>query len=140
MAKYVFEVIDAAKAAKTRKEKIEILKKNESWALKDVLRGTLDPVVKWDLPTDEAPPYEASDDYNHPSNLLRENTKFKYFVRGPISQQLMKAKRESIFIGLLEAVHPADARLLVDMINKKPFKDGITPALVNEAFPELIKG
>ena len=50
-----------------------------------------------------------------------------------------KFKREKIFLGLLESVHPKDAELVVGMINKKLPVDGITKNVVKEAFPNLIK-
>lgn len=138
MAKYIFEVIEAAKSAKTKAEKIKILRSNESWALKDVLRGTLDKAIKWDLP-EGTPPYTPNDGHNSPSNLLKQNKQFKYFVYGTVSKQLPKYKRESIFIALLESIHPKDAELVVSMINKEKFGGGITANLVNEAFPDLVK-
>jgi hypothetical protein len=47
-------------------------------------------------------------------------------------------KRESIFVGLLEAIDPKDALLVISMINKeKP--EGITRNIVQEAFPGLLK-
>lgn len=135
--KYIYEVIDAAKEAKTKKEKIRILKENESWALKDVLKGTLDPKIQWELPGGVVP-YEPAEEYNHPSNLLKENVKFKYFVKGGPARDMANVKREMIFIGILEGIHPADALLLVSMINKESFGGGITAKLVNEAFVGLV--
>ena len=41
-----------------------------------------------------------------------------------------------MFIGLLEAIHPKDAELVVQMINKQKV-DGITKNVVMEAFPTL---
>jgi len=138
MRKFVYEVINEAKSKKTRKEKIQVLKDNETWALKDVLKGTLDENIQWLLPTGAAPPYEANDGHNAPTNLLKENKKFRYFVKGGPAQEMHQLKRERIFIELLEGIHPEDALLLIDMINKKPFGGGITSKLVNEAFPGLI--
>lgn len=139
MKKYIFEVINEVKNAKTKKDKIEILKKNESWALKDVLKGTLDPKIDWLLPKGDSVPYTPNEGHNAPSNLLRKNVDFKYFVKGnPTYANMLKIKRETLFIGLLEAIHPSDAELVVSMINKKPFGGGITPKLVNEAFPNLV--
>jgi len=135
--KYVFEVLEDVVKAKTRQDKIQILKKNESWALKDILKGTLDPKIEWDLPAG-TPPYTASDPHNAPSNLLKRNKQFKYFVKGGPARDLPKYKRESIFIGLLEAIHPKDAELVVSMINKQKPGKGITAKLVNEAFPNLV--
>ena len=46
-------------------------------------------------------------------------------------------KREAVFIGLLESIHPQDAKHVVDMINKTAPK-GVTKAVVTMAFPELL--
>lgn len=135
---FVHEVIEAASKKKTKEEKIQVLKQNESWALKDILRGTYDAAVQWNIPQGE-PPFTRNQQHNAPSNLLRENTKFKYFVKGGPGDQMPKFKREKIFIGLLESIHPKDAELVVGMINKSFPVKGITKNLVKEAFPNLIK-
>ena len=49
-----------------------------------------------------------------------------------------KFKRERLFIGMLEGIHPKDAELVVGMINKKPPK-GVTRKLVEETFPGLLQ-
>ena len=137
MKQFVWEVIEAVQKAKKKDDKIRILKENETWALKDILRGTMDSKVQWNLP--EGPvPFTRNDGHNAPSNLLKENIKFKYFVAGGEGEKMLKPKRENIFIGMLEGIHPLDADLVVGMINKQKIK-GITKALANEAFPNLIK-
>ena len=50
MALLPHEVFAKLKAAKNKKERVEILKENESWALKDIIRGSMDPTVEWNLP------------------------------------------------------------------------------------------
>lgn len=137
--KLVHEVIDLARNKRSKAEKIEVLQQNESWALKDILRGTFDDSVEWNLPKGEAPPYTASEEHNAPANLLRQNTQFKYFVKGGPGDKMPKFKREKIFLGLLESVHPKDAELVIGMINKKLPVNGITKNVVKEAFPNLIK-
>ncbi len=97
----------------------------------------MDSKVEWNLP-EGSPPYQASAAHNHPTNLLRENSKFKYFVKGGPGDKMPKYKREQIFIGMLEGVHPEDAKLVVSMINKKKLT-GITRPVVEEAFPGLLK-
>ena len=62
---------------------------------------------------------------------------FKYFVKGGVGDTLPKFKREQIFIGILEGVHPEDAKLVVNMINKKKIP-GISRPVVEEAFPKLL--
>jgi hypothetical protein len=133
----VSEVIEAAAKAPKKADKIKILKDNETWAVKDVLRGMYDESVVWNLPPGE-PPYQPTEAHNAPANLQRENTKFAYLVSGGKGDSLPAVKRESIFIGMLEGVHPDDAKILIKMINKEKMK-GITRNVINEAFPALLR-
>lgn len=137
MKQFVYEVLDEVNSKKKKADRIKILKENETWALKDILRGSIDKTIKWNLPEGE-PPYTPSEEHNAPTNLLRENTKFRYFAKGGPGDQLPGFKRENLFIGLIEGVHPKDAQLVIDMINKKVPK-GITREIVKEAFPGLLQ-
>jgi hypothetical protein len=138
MSKRVYEVIEEAQKKRTKAGKIDVFRNNDSWALRDVLRGTFDTSIEWNLPPGE-PPYEPAESHNHPTELTRENTKFKYFIRGfRVSESMSTIKRESLFIGLLEGVHPDDAKLVIDMTNKTAPKY-ITRQIVEEAFPDLLK-
>lgn len=134
----IHEVIENVSKKKTKEEKISLLKQHETWALKDILRGTFDSSVEWNIPQGN-PPFTKNQEHSVPSNLLRENTKFKFFLKGGPGDTMPKFKREKIFIGLLESIHPKDAELVVGMINKSLPVKGITKNLVKEAFPNLIK-
>ena len=49
-------------------------------------------------------------------------------------------KRENIFISILESVHPEDAKVVINMINKEwPYKSGISKPVIDEAFPGLVR-
>ena len=133
---FVYEVLDKAGKARKKEQKVKILIENESWALKDVLRGTYDSKVHWMLPGGE-PPYTANKPESAPSNLLKRNTDFTYFVHGGDGTKLPPYKREAIFIGLIEAIHPEDAKVVINMINKEKIH-GITRNIVEEAFPGLL--
>lgn len=135
--KYVYEAIEEVQKAKTKADKVDKLKKNDSWALKDILRGTYDSTVKWLLPPGE-PPYTPNDGHNAPSNLLKRNKEFAYFAKGGPGGKLPAYKREKIFIGLIESIDPKDARLVISMINKEKLK-GITRPVIEEAFPGLLQ-
>ena len=135
---YVFEILEEAANAKTRADKIAVLKKHENnWALKDVLRGTFDEAVKWNLPGGKAP-YEPAPENSHPSNLSQHNKKCAFFIPNGPGAKMASVKREKIFLDILESIHPKDAELLEGMINKKMVVKGITKKLVQEAFPKLI--
>ena len=132
----VFEVIDLVRKARTKDKKVELLKKHESWALKDIIKGSMDEKIIWNLPEGQ-PPYTPATAHHHPANLLRENTKFKYFVKGGQGDKMPKYKREQIFLGILEGIHPEDAKVVLSMINKEKLK-GLSKPVVEEAFPNLL--
>ena len=134
--KYVFEVLEEARKCRTKEQKVKVLQDNESFALKDILQGSLDEKVIWNLPQGE-PPYKPSDPHNHPSSWFRRNMDLKYFVKGGVGDKMPSFKREALFIGLIESIHPQDAKHVVNMINKTAPK-GITKAIVKDAFPNLI--
>lgn len=134
----VFEILEKYQKAKTKKEKIKVLKENDIMPLLDVLRGIFDSQIQWNLP-DGVPPYTPSSEESPPSSLLRQHLKFKYFVKGlRESNSINPIRRERMFIDILEAVHPKDAEILVSMINKKSPVKGLTKAIVKEVFPTLI--
>lgn len=133
----VYEIIEKVAAAKTREDKIIILRQyHNNWALKDILRGTYDDKIQWNLPGGK-PPFDPADEHTHPSSLTQHNKKFMYFVKGLQGDQMTAVKREKIFLDIIETVHPKDAELMLGMINKKSIK-GVTKKIVEEAFPDLI--
>ena len=135
----VHEILQKVSQSKTRKERVDLLKTHDTIALKDVLRGTYDDVIQWNLPIG-TPPYTPNRPESTPSSLHRQHRYFKYFVKGlRESENLNKIRRERMFIEMLESVHPQDAELLLCMINKKQLVKGLTKKLVQEAFPNLIQ-
>ena len=137
MAQYVFEILEDVAKQRSKNDKVKILKNNESWALKDIIRGSMDTSVVWNLPGG-TPPYTASPAHYHPANLSKEHRNFKYFVKGGPGDKLPKVKREQMFIGILEGVHPEDAKLVISMINKNKLT-GLSRPIVEEAFPKLLQ-
>jgi hypothetical protein len=136
MAKYVFEVLDEMNKKRHKSEKVNVLKQNDSQALRDIIFGAMSEKIIWNLPEGE-PPYTPSEPHNAPANFLRERAKLLYLVKGGKGDRMQKFKRERLFIELLEGIHPNDARLVIDMVNKKTPK-GITKPIVQEAFPGLL--
>ena len=132
----IWEVLEAAAKERKNSDRITLLQHYKCSALTDVLRGFYDKRVQFDLPKGEAPPYSATDE-SPPSNLMRKNIMFKYFVKGtPDCRTLGQIKKEKLFVQLLESVHIKDSQLLVSMINKEKIR-GISSKLVLEAFPGL---
>ena len=138
MTLQIFEVIDDAIAAKSKADKIQVLRDNETWALKDLLRGTYDDTVSWLLPTGD-PPFKGPEEHNAPKSLHTIHKDFIYLVKGGKGEGMQTFRREKMFIDMLEVVPPGDAKLLLLMKDKKQLGKGLTKKLVEEAFPNLIQ-
>ena len=132
----IYEILEAAGKARSKAEKIKILKDHDSWALRDVLRASYDLKVEFLIPDGE-PPYTPNKPESIPSNLLRKNVDFKYIIKGGIREDMPSFKREKIYIGLLESIHPEDAKVVINLVNRKKPGNGITEKVVKEAFPNL---
>lgn len=137
MTKRIHEIIELVSKAKTREEKISLLKQHETQALKDVLVGAYHSKVEWNLPPGR-PPFEAAEERSVPSNLLKQTRKFNDLIKGGTGDNLPAFKRENIFIRLIEQIHPDDAELLLKMVAKKQLAKGLTKKIVEEAFPGLV--
>lgn len=132
----IFQVLEQASALKSTEEKINFLRANNSPALLLILKYALDPTIVWDLP-EGAPPYKPCPYPAQEMRLMAESRRLYLFIKGG-NPNLTKLKRESLYIELLESIHPDDAVLLNAAKDKKiPYK-GITSKLVKETFPGLI--
>jgi len=134
-------IFQSVAKAKTKKEKIEILRANSSSTLKAILGYTYDPNVKWLLP-EGTPPYKQLVDHADAGITLQTEAKrFYLFVEGITSTQrnLTPARREQLFLQTLEALHPDECKILIGMKDRKLPYRGLTRKLVAEAFPNLAK-
>jgi hypothetical protein len=134
----VSEIIQRVSNAKTRDEKIEILRHYDTPALRAVLIWNFEDNVESALPEGEVP-YTANDapiGTEH-TRLLHEWRKFNYFVKNV--SNITPMKREMMFIQLLEALHKSEAELLCLMKDKQVHKRyKLTKAVVKEAFPDIV--
>jgi len=133
------EILTKVGSAKTKAEKIDILRDYNTLALRNVLKGNFDDSIQFLLPEGD-PPFKEANQNTPPSNLRKQSPKFRYFVVGGPGERMPKMKVEGMFIKLLEAIPPSEAKVVLLMKDKKlstEFK-GITKKLVEEAFPGLI--
>ena len=137
-AKQVFEILEEAAKKRAKKDKVNALKEYNIMPLRDVLQGTFDDKIQWNLPTGPVP-FTPSSEESPPNSLLKAHLNFKYFVKGlRESSRLTNVKREKMFIDMCESIHPRDAEVIIAMINKESPVKGITKNIVKEAFPDLI--
>jgi hypothetical protein len=130
------EFLEKVGNLKKSQDKIDMLKANDTFALRTILQATYDPSVKFLLPTG-APPYKKNDLVDQEHILHREASHIRYFVEG-FHPNLAQNKREMMFVQFLERLAPADAELLCNIKDKTPIK-GIKLEHVIEAMPGLIK-
>lgn len=133
----VSEVIQRVSNAKTRDEKIEILRHYDNIALRSILIWNFDSRVESAIPEGEVPytPNDAPIGTEH-SRLTHEWKKFNHFVKGV--NNLTQTKREVLFIQLCEALHSSEAELLCLTKDKQLHKRyKITKAVVKDAFPDI---
>lgn len=141
--KFLHEVFEDIGNSENRAEAVEKLNAynvklspRDAMGMRDVIKGALDPKVIWRLPTNR-PPFRACEEHNAPSNVFRETVKFRYLVEGTRESMPQANKRERMFVGMLESVHPKDAEILVAMIQKQTPVGGfkhLTETTVRQAF------
>jgi hypothetical protein len=138
----IAEILNMVSLAKTKEEKIKILKTHNSLALRDVIRASFDDSIVFLLPEGK-PPFKThlSNEGISPTDLKRSTTQFTYFVKGGKGSALTQARREKMFIALLEGIDPADAEVVCAMKEKKLQEKfpGISKDLVKEVWPKLIR-
>jgi hypothetical protein len=135
----VFEVFEEYKKAESREDRLEVLKKySDHYAFRDILRGTFDDSLEFNLP-EGRPPFTPNKPESAPTTLLKAHREFGLYVHGGNGDNLPAYKRENKFIQLLEGIHPEDAEYVLKMVAKKPPVRYITKKIVQEAFPNLIR-
>ena len=132
----ISEILDKVSKAKTKQNKIALLKEHDSQALRMVIKASFDPKIKWALPDGEVPfkRNEAPAGTEH-SVLAYESRKLYHYIRGG-NGDLSQSKRETMFVQMLEGLHESEADVLVaakDGVLHQMYK-GLSANVVKEAF------
>lgn len=140
MTKLVPEILDLVEKAKTKQEKIDLLRQHDCQAMRGLMRLNFDPNFNFDLPEGE-PPFRKDTDkpigYNE-ANLHTEIRRFYIWLQP--QPGLNKIKKESLFIELLEGIHHTEADILLlckEKNLKKKYKT-VKEDLIREAYPTLL--
>ena len=135
---FVHEVLEQISKQRTKAKKVELLKEYRSDALVSLLIWNFDDTVISMLPDGEVP-YERSSvplGTDHTS-LRKEYRNLYHFVKGG-NDGLSKTRRESMFIQMLEGLHPTEADILC-LVKDKQLQTvyKINRALIEEAYPDI---
>ena len=132
------EVLQKVSNAKTKAQKIKILKELRTDALVSILIWNYDDSVKSMLPEGDVPytPNDAPVGTEH-TRLLQEYRKLFHFVKGG-NDSLQRTTRERMFIQMLEGLSSAEASLICLVKDKKLQKKyKVTKACIDEAYPDI---
>ena len=135
----ISEILRKVSNAKTKKEKVDLLRKHNTPALRQLLIINFDDSLVCLMPEGDVPytPNDAPVGTDH-TRLEQEYRGLYRFFKGG-QDKLPSLKRESMFVQLLEGLSAEEAELLVlvkdGRLNEKYKR--ITKAVVSEAFPSI---
>tara|TARA_R100000773_G_scaffold8879_1_gene8469 strand:+ start:1598 stop:2188 length:591 start_codon:yes stop_codon:yes gene_type:complete len=167
---FVFEILDLASKQRTKAKKVAVLQRYGDLSLKQILKWNYDTSIVSVLPEGEVPYGKFEDDAKTSGNLTkkitlevrrmhetgsfslgssdkqghttirREARNFYRFVRGG-QDSLSSLRRETMFINILEGLHPLEAEILV-LVKDGKLEEAynISKDVVSEAFPDIIWG
>lgn len=132
----ICEILERISKLKKRGEKIAELKRVYK-QIGPVADLCYNPKYVWLLP-EGTPPYKPQPKEADVQGVLMNSIrKFGVFLQNNGYDNLRRSKREQIFIEYLEAMDPDDAKLILQIKDKKmPFKT-LTKSLFQEAYPRL---
>jgi hypothetical protein len=138
--KNIYEIFSEYENAKTNTERIEVLRRNNNYALRSVLKGTYDPNVVFTI--DKVPYYKPSDappGLGYTSIHQELDRTYLFEADNPrVAPNLTKERKEQILIQILEALEKQEAEVYMNMLLKKQKVNGLNAEIVREAFPDLI--
>jgi len=130
------EILNRIAKTKGTEAKVIALQEVETLQLKQVLRLIYDDTIEFLLP-DTPPPFKENELVDLDTMLYREARRLRIFFKGGGYDNLKKERRETLFIQLLEDLHPADAKILSEnMLSHTPLK-GLTKKTIESAFPTI---
>ena len=135
----ISEVLRKVNNAKTKAEKKELLQKYNSQTLRSLFIWNFDDTVVSMLPEGDVPfTPNPSPEGTDCTLLENEGKKLFYFVRGG-ADHISQSKRESLFIAMLENIHPDESEVLILVKDKKLQSKftRVSKPLIQEAFPNI---
>ena len=135
---FIFEILDLVSAQRSKAKKVEVLQEYRDPSLVSILIWNFDDTVVSIIPEGEVPynPNEVPVGTDHTS-LRREYRNLYHFVQGG-NTSLSTIRRETMFIQMLEGLHPRESEILCLIKDKKlTTKYKLTYEVVKEAYPDI---
>jgi len=134
------EIFTMAEKASTLTEKQEILLRNQSPAMLDLLKLNFNPFMKMNLPEGEPPFKKETDTPIGYSDVTLYQVARRLYVWVDPNVNITKTRKEQQFIQLLEGIHWTEAELLCKVKDKKltDMYPSLTEELIRQTFPGLL--
>ena len=139
---FIHEILEHVEGQKTKAKKIEALREYRDDSLTAILIWNFDERVQSAVPDGQVP-YKENEvpvGTDHTS-LRREWKQLYHFIKGG-NDSLSSLRRESMFIQLLEGLHPKEAEIIC-LVKDKELEEvypKVTLDVVKEAFPDIVWG
>jgi len=135
---FIHEVLELASKQRSKAKKIEILQEYSSDALKTLFIWNFDDTVISMIPEGNVPYKENEVPVGTDHTSLRREYKHLYnFVKGG-NDSLSSLRRETMFIQILEGLHPEEAKVLCLVKDKAlQSKYKITYDVAQQAYPDI---
>ena len=133
---YIHEILQEAENKKTLAERKEYLRQfSDRRALRALLEISYNKDIEVLLP-DTTPPYRESDapEGMTYSRIDTEFRRFDTFLAKGRHPNMNQAKRESLFIGILESLHAEEAKIFAKAFQHKLRIKGMRAEHINEVF------
>jgi hypothetical protein len=138
--KNIYEVFDEFESAKTKQQRMDVIGRNLSKVLTEVLQLGFHPQPKWYI--DEIPEGYVIKDVPAGmsyAKLTTEMRKLYMFQKGnEIADKLTVKKREQLLVELLQNLEPREAEVIMGIFRKDFGVKGLDYKFVKEAFPALL--
>ena len=166
---FAFEVLDSASKQRTKAKKIEVLQRYAHDSIMALMIWNFDETAISVLPSGEVPYGNTREDNSvtgtlsdkindavgkmsemgsnslgsqdqGQASIRKEYTKFYNFLKGG-NDKLSSLRRETMFINILEGLHPLEAEILILVKDKKlTDKYKITKEVAGAAYPQITWG
>ena len=134
MKKGIGEIIKEVKDAKSVGEKIRILQREDNRELRGLLELTYDNRLTWALPEGN-PPYKPLDkSFDNQGMFYSEMRRMYIFLEG--KSNVNQARREQLFIEILEQLDPDDAAVLIEAKDRKI--KGVSKKVIKQAYDDFL--
>ena len=135
---FVHEVLELVDSQRTKAKKIQILQEYSDDALKAILIWNFDPTAISVIPSGPVPYKENEVPVGTDHTSLRREWKNLYhFLKGG-NDSLSTMRRETMFIQMLEGLHPEEAKIIC-LVKDKDLESRykITYDMVQQAYPDI---